>query len=115
MNGTRLFGNMGGYAHGYEKLATLDLNSDAKLADSELAGLSAWIDNGDAKVQDGELKTLAEVGVTELSTVMTEVPTGDGGMHMRSTATMHGKTIMTEDVWFGIDLTGQTEISELQK
>ena len=108
MNGTRLFGTVGGYAHGYEKLATLDANRDGKLSDAELQGLAAWIDNGDAKVQDGELKALAEVGVTELSAVMSEVPTGDGGMHMRSSATLHGKTIMTEDVWFGIDLTART-------
>lgn len=108
MNGTRLFGNMGGYEDGYKKLATLDVNGDGKISDAELQGLAAWIDSGDAKVQDGELKTLADVGITELSTKMTQVATGDGGTHMRSTAVMNGKEIMTEDVWFGIDLTAKT-------
>ena len=105
MNGTRFFGNVGGFAHGYEKLAKLDLNKDNKLSDTELNGLAAWIDNGDAKVQDGELKPVADVGIMELSTLMTEVPTGDGGIHLRSTAVMHGNSIMTEDVWFGVDIT----------
>ncbi len=107
MNGTRLFGDMGGHAHGYEKLAMLDANGDSKISHDELQGLAAWIDNGDARVQDGELKTLAEVGISEMSTVIDEVPTGDGGTHLRSTAILNGKTIMTEDVWFGVDITAK--------
>ena len=118
MKGTRLFGNVGGFAHGYEKLATLDLNKDGKVSDMELQGLAAWIDNGDAKVQDGELKTLADIGITELSTSMSPVPTGDGGTFMRSTAVMNGKTIMTEDAWFGVDLSkasASPQVSQIEE
>ncbi len=115
MNGTRLFGDLGGHAHGYEKLATLDADKDGRISGDELTGLAAWIDNGDARVQDGELKPLAEVGISELSTVMTETPLGDGGTHLRSTAIMNGRTIMTEDVWFGVDLTAPVAVSKLSQ
>ena len=105
MNGKRLFGSVDGFDDGYRKLATLDQDGDGKLTSGELSGLSAWIDNGNAKVEEGELKPLADVGISELSTKMTKTPTGDGGTHMRSTAIMNGKPIMTEDVWFAVDLT----------
>jgi hypothetical protein len=110
MDGKRLFGDEGGkYSNGYEKLALLDINNDGQLTDDELTGLNVWIDNGDAKVQDGELKTLAELDITSLSVKMTETTGLDGKMHMESVAVKaDGTEIMTEDVWFtsnDIDLT----------
>ena len=102
MDGSRLFGEEGGtYANGYEKLAQLDTNNDGQLTGDELTGLDVWIDDGDAKVEDGEMKTLAELDITSISTQMTETTGLDGKMHMESTATTaDGSTIMTEDVWF---------------
>jgi hypothetical protein len=102
MDGKRLFGDEGGkYSNGYEKLALLDINNDGQLTDDELTGLNVWIDNGDAKVQDGELKTLAELDITSLSVKMTETTGLDGKMHMESVAVKaDGTEIMTEDVWF---------------
>mgnify|MGYP001013539185 CR=1 FL=1 len=114
MNGTRLFGDENGkYSNGYEKLALLDIDGDGKLSGDELTGLSVWIDDGDAKVQDGELKTLAELEITSISTQMTESTGIDGKMHMESVATkINGTEIMTEDVWF---TTTDIDLSKLIK
>lgn len=63
-----LFGDGGGFANGYEKLAAIDKNGDGKLTVDELAGLSVWQDkNGNAKVDEGELKSVKSLGITEIS------------------------------------------------
>lgn len=68
MNGNRLFGDADGkYSSGYEKLAQLDVDGNGALSGAELQGLKVWQDNGDAKVQAGEMKSLAEVGVDQIS------------------------------------------------
>jgi hypothetical protein len=104
INGKRLFGDEGGaYASGYERLAQLDANHDGKLTGSELDGLKIWIDDGDAKLEPGELKTLAELHVSELSVRMDLVMNQRGETLMRGTFTRNGEQQMSEDVWFGID------------
>lgn len=100
MSGRRLFGSVGGFEHGYAKLSVLDRNGDAKLDHQELDGLAVWIDDGDAVAEAHELKTLAEAGITELSTTASFVSGKFGGKHVRATAIVNGKTVMTEDVWF---------------
>ncbi|MEB3223448.1 MAG: hypothetical protein VKS61_15345 [Candidatus Sericytochromatia bacterium] len=101
IDGTRLFGDQGGkFAHGYEKLAQHDADGDGKLTGRELEGLKTWIDDGDAKVEAGELKSLAELGVTELSTGMTLEKNARGEDLMRATFVQNGQTKVTEDVWF---------------
>lgn len=99
MNGTRLFGDQGGrFANGYAQLAQLDTDGNAQLTGEELNGLAIWLDNGDAVVQQGELKTLASYEINSIGTQMMMVE----GM-MRSNATdNNGRNIMTEDVWFGV-------------
>lgn len=53
------------WKNGYEALATLDRNKDGKLTDEELKALALWFDsNRDAVSQPGEVKSLADVGVT---------------------------------------------------
>lgn len=63
-----LFGNAGGYEHGYEELSLLDKNEDGKISGEETATLSVWQDkNGNAKVDQGEVATLQELGITAIS------------------------------------------------
>ncbi|MEB3220616.1 MAG: hypothetical protein VKS61_00920 [Candidatus Sericytochromatia bacterium] len=101
IDGTRLFGDEGGkQAHGFEKLARHDANADGKLTGAELEGLKTWIDDGDAKVEAGELKTLAEQGITELSTGMKLERNARGEDLMRSSFVQHGQRHVSEDVWF---------------
>ena len=102
MNASRLFGDEGGkYANGYEKLSTLDTNNDGKLSSKELEGLNIWIDDGDAKVEEGELKTLEELGIKSIFTQMNEVKDEEGRVHMQSfIEKTDGSTLLSEDVWF---------------
>ncbi len=104
IDGKRLFGDEGGkYANGYEKMKALDTNDDGKLSGSELDGLKTWIDDGDAKIEEGELKTLAELGVTEIGLKMELTANDRGEALMRSTFTQNGEQHISEDVWFGVD------------
>ncbi len=101
IDGTRLFGDQGGqYANGYDKLAKLDRDGDGTLVGDELAGLKTWVDDGDAKVEAGELKSLAELGVTQISARMRTEKNARGEDLMRSTFVRNGQTQVTEDVWF---------------
>jgi hypothetical protein len=101
IDGTRLFGDQGGkFDNGYTKLAQHDANQDGKLTDAELEGLKTWVDDGDAKVEAGELKTLAELGVTEIATGMKLEQNARGEDLMRSTFVQNGETKVSEDVWF---------------
>ena len=104
MNGTRLFGDQGGeYEHGYEQLAEFDANKDGVISGDEGAGLNLWVDDGDAKVEDGELFTLEEMGISEIELTLVENATDDEGRNLfQSSATLEdGSRILTEDVWFG--------------
>jgi hypothetical protein len=101
INGKQLFGDEGGkYGNGYNKLAQADTNKDGKLTGAELNGLKMWVDNGDAKVQQGELKTLAELGITEMSTGVNNVANARGENLMQSSFVQNGQSFKTEDVWF---------------
>ena len=102
MNGSRLFGDDGGaFANGYDKLATLDANADGSLSGDELQGLQLWVDNGDAQVQQGELRTLAELGIASISTQVSVTVDAEGRGHLQSTATREdGTELASEDVFF---------------
>lgn len=68
IDGTRLFGTATGFKDGYEALRVKDSNGDGKISGPELSGLAVWTDaNSDARPQDGEVKSLADHRVTELS------------------------------------------------
>ncbi|MBS0450572.1 MAG: cadherin-like domain-containing protein [Proteobacteria bacterium] len=102
MDGTRLFGNdNGAFSNGYDKLAQLDVNGDGRLDGSELQGLLVWVDNGDAQVQDGELRTLGAAGIAAVSTQMHVTVDDQGRGHLESSATrVDGSELMSEDVFF---------------
>lgn len=103
IDGNALFGDQGGkFANGYEKLKLHDTNNDGKISGDELKNLAAWVDNGDAKLESSELRTLDQLGIKEISVEKQDVQNERGESLMRSTAqTTAGETIMTEDVWFG--------------
>ncbi len=102
MNGNRLFGDANGqYSSGYEKLAKLDADGNGVLSGGELSGLKVWQDNGDAKVQAGEMKSLADLGVEQISVQRQNVSNARGETLMQSVAQRNGQSILTEDVWFG--------------
>jgi hypothetical protein len=70
-SGLQLFGNVTFWLfwdNGYEALAALDDNGDGLLTGAELQHLAIWHDhNGDGKVDPGEIKSLAELGIVALS------------------------------------------------
>jgi hypothetical protein len=102
IDGTRLFGDEGGkYANGFSKLKALDKDGDGKLTGKELEGLKIWVDDGDAKLEAGELKTLLELGITEISVSMHHEKNDRGETLERSSYVQNGETRMSEDVWFG--------------
>jgi hypothetical protein len=62
------FGSTYGFYHGYEKLSLLDKNNDTILSKEELKGLYVWQDkNTDAKVDNGEILSLEELGITSIN------------------------------------------------
>ena len=86
VSGAQLFG---GYTweifwrNGYEPLAVLDADGDAMLRGDELAGIALWFDRNSNGVSDpGEVETLAEAGITALSTR----PTATAGIHPTNSA-----------------------------
>ncbi|HMO19070.1 MAG TPA: hypothetical protein PKA63_13510 [Oligoflexia bacterium] len=55
------------WKHGFEALASLDVNGDNKISGEELAPLALWFDeNQDGISQPGEVKRLDDVGVVSL-------------------------------------------------
>ncbi len=55
------------WKHGFEALGSLDANRDGKIAGDELRPLALWFDADQDAVSDaGEVKSLDDVGVTEL-------------------------------------------------
>ena len=69
-NGTELFGEQNGAANGFAELAKFDLNSDGRIDknDSIFSDLLVWQDKNQNGISEaGELKTLDDYGITELS------------------------------------------------
>lgn len=66
-SGHELFGSAGGFAHGFVKLGLRDTDHDRVVRGRELDGLSVWIDgDGDGVSDDGELVSLASLGIESL-------------------------------------------------
>lgn len=87
-----LFGTAGGYESGYEKLSLYDKNNDNKVNGEELVGLSVWQDaNGNGVADAGEVKTVQELGITEISL--------NADAKFVSSFTMNGQTNKMWDWW----------------
>ena len=84
---------------------------DGKLSGEVVKCLKMWLDDSDAKVEEGESKTLAQLGIKEISVERNIVKNKFGEDLMRSTATIvDGERLMTEDVWFDGDFSKKGEL-----
>jgi hypothetical protein len=68
-SGKELFGDQNGAANGFEELRKLDSNKDGKIdsADADFKKLWLFKDNGDGKTGEGELISLKDAGIVEIS------------------------------------------------
>ncbi len=69
-NGSELFGDQNGAAHGFAELAKYDSNNDSKInfLDPVFKALKLYRDlNGDGKIEKKELQTLPELGIKALN------------------------------------------------
>jgi len=115
-NGKELFGSgtvlADGHraADGYAAMSALDANHDGKLSilDKEWGELKVWVDaNHDGKTDGGELKSLQELGITELNLASQANSTIDNGNLVGLVSdykTSDGQTHSMADVWFAKDL-----------
>ena len=73
IDGAALYGDQGGlFANGYEKLSQLeDDNGDGVINGVELDNIALWVDDGDAVLEAGEIKTLASESIKAISTEAT--------------------------------------------
>lgn len=118
IDGSVLFGNAGGYANGFTKMAKIfdtpammadnsglvPKTSDKVLRGEQLNGLKVWQDkNQDGLVQAAELSTLQALGITEVSMKYNYVLNKDGEYLMQSHVVRNGKKVLSEDVWFATE------------
>lgn len=96
VTGQHLFGDMNGkFRDGYAKLTTLDINSDGQIRGVELSHLGIWRDiNSNAKLDAGELSSLASHSIVSLSTTHVN--------YLSRATLINGKTLLMEDVWFPV-------------
>jgi hypothetical protein len=95
ITGEHLFGDMGGtFADGFSKLGLRDANQDGVISGEELNGFAVWVDaNSNAKVDAGEVLTLADVGVHSLIVKHDD--------NYQSFASLDdGSLMLMEDLWF---------------
>jgi hypothetical protein len=93
---------------GYQALAQLDTNQDGIIssADAQFARLGVWVDgNADAQTGTGEVKTLADLNIAQLSLnarVTTDFNNGNLVGLTSSYQTTDGVTHTAADVWFAV-------------
>ena len=64
-----MFGDQNGAANGFEELRRLDTNGDGRInqLDANFNKLLLWRDNGNGITEPGELISLADAGIVEIS------------------------------------------------
>lgn len=116
-NGTELFGDQTGYGNGFQALAAYDSNSDGVItsADTDWSKLVVWIDaNQNGFSEDGELFTLDDLNITEISLSYTDVYYDYAGNIIRqeSSFTMNGSTQSIMDAYFAVDNLNSTYVGD---
>jgi len=96
---------------GYEALSALDSNLDGVIDanDAAWSSLKLWVDNGNGVNDQGELKSLSDLGITALSlNAQTSAEVNNGNLIglMGSYMTADGQTHTMGDVWFSVDASG---------
>ena len=110
-NQNELFGNNATYADGFANLKQYDSNNDNKMtsADAQWNNLRVWVDaDGDAVTDAGELKTLAQLNITQINlnaTALTNTFDNENEVGATGTFVMNGQTRQVNDVWFRVDQT----------
>jgi hypothetical protein len=111
-NGAELFGSSTTLADGsrandgYQALAELDSNHDGVIsqADAAYGELGVWVDgNSDGVSQSAEIRSLSEMGITQVSTQTTAGDGVDNGNILGLTSsyqTSDGVSHAAADVWF---------------
>jgi hypothetical protein len=68
-SGKELFGDQNGARNGFEELRKLDSNGDGRIdrLDKEFDSLLLWKDNGNGITEEGELLTLEQAGIADIS------------------------------------------------
>jgi hypothetical protein len=114
-DGSELFGSSTALSNGakaldgYQALAEFDTNKDGVVnqQDTDFNKLSVWMDsNSDGVTGSGELKSLTELGITQLSVKADAVLESNAGNLVGLTSTyqtVDGKQHASADVWFVID------------
>ena len=119
-DGSELFGSSTTMSNGqkatdgYAALRDLDTNHDGVLdsKDAAFADLQVWVDaNSDGVTETGELKSLASLGITSISTQATADLSKDNGNLVGLTSsyqTSDGANHAAADVWFVADRQAST-------
>ncbi len=98
IDGSALIGtDLGDFSNGYEQLAVYDVDGNGLVETAEFADLKLWVDDGDAKLESGELTELADHLIFSISTRLNAATS-----LMQSLAfLMDDSEIKTESVWLG--------------
>ena len=97
-------------ADGYQALGVLDANADGVIsaADSGFSALSVWVDaNANGTTEAGELHTLAELSITQISLATAQTAKDNNGnvIGLESQfTTLDGKSHAAADVWLAYAL-----------
>jgi hypothetical protein len=122
-DGSELFGSSTTLANGqkaqdgYAALREMDTDGDGAVtaADKQFADLRVWVDsNSDGVSQADELKTLAQLNITKISTQTTADLSKDNGNLVGLTSsyeTGDGATHAAADVWFVADKAASEQVA----